>query len=312
MLRRLVPATAAAALLLTGLTACSAQSASADCTASLQAGVLSDSVTVLGDAGAVPQVSVPEDIAKISATQRTVVTEASDRERVAGEGSIVSATLTVVDSGTGKQIYTSPSLQDPAQDVEFLMVAKDAANPLSEAVRCTAPGERVVLAIAPEDGAQLAMQLGADPADPLVVVIDVAAVAPTHAEGRTRGLPSGYPAVVTDDTGRPGVVLPPRDPRAGTSSASRIVGDGAEVEAGDNVIAQVLSVGWDGSEKRNTWAAGALSGENILGNEDQVAQSGNTFRAELTGKTVGSQVVVVENEKGAEPQVVVVDILAVG
>jgi len=312
MLRRLVPATAAAALLLTGLTACSAQTASNDCTASLQSGVLSDSVTVLGDPGTLPQVSVPKDAAAITATQRTVVTEAEDRDRVAEEGSIVSATMTVIDSATGKQAYASPSLQDPAQDREFLLVTKEAANPLSEAVRCTAPGERVVLAIAPEDGAQLAAQLGSDPADPLVVVIDVAAVSPTRAEGPTRGLPSGYPAVVTNEEGRPGVVLPPRDAPAGTSSATRIVGDGEKVEAGDNVIAQVLSVGWDGAEKRNTWAAGSLSNENILGNEDQVAQSGNTFRAELTGKTVGSQVVIVENEKGAEPQVVVVDIVAVG
>lgn len=69
---------------------------------------------------------------------------------------------------------------------------------------------------------------------------------------------------------------------------------------------QVLTVGWDGTVKTNTWESGITQ----LGSEDQIAQSGFEFRKGLTGKKVGSQVVVIENEGGAA-QVSVIDILGV-
>ncbi|WP_244303340.1 hypothetical protein [Leucobacter coleopterorum] len=78
-------------------------------------------------------------------------------------------------------------------------------------------------------------------------------------------------------------------------------------------MAQVTEVLWDPTVTDNsqkllsdTWTDGLKA----LGNEDQIAQSGNTFRTELTGKTVGSQVVVIENT-GGEARVLVVDILGV-
>jgi hypothetical protein len=307
MLRRLVPATAAVGLLLAGLTACSAQpAASTDCEATLQPGALSNGVTVLGAFGEAPEVSVPEKGLKVGTTQRTVVTEAEGRNRLANEGSLVSARISFFDSKSGKTLYESAGISDPSQGPELLLVSKDTANPLSEAVRCTAAGDRVVLGIEAEEGAQLAAQLGSDPSRPLVGVIDVLEARPTHAQGPTRGLPAGYPAVVTNDEGRPGVVLPPRDAPKGTSSASRVVGDGAKVTAENRVIAQVLRVGWDGEEQENTWTTGPVD----LGNEQGISTSGFTFRGELTGKTVGSQVVIVENTQDVEPRVVVVDILA--
>lgn len=306
MLRRLVPATAVAALLIAGATGCSAQQAAdADCTPTMKPGALSDNVVVLGEFGQAPQVSVPKD-AEIVSTQRTVVGEATDRGVIASEQSLVGVNMAFFDGASGEQLYQSPGFAAPDQAPEFLMVSEDMANPLSEAVRCAAVGDRVVLALSPEEGAQLAGQLGGKPGSAVVGVIDVATASPLAAKGAVRGLPQGYPAVVTDETGQPGVVLPPRAAPAGTSSATRIAGEGVEVAADSNVIGQVLSVGWDGQITQNTWTEGLAA----LGTEDQIAQSGNTFRAELTGKTVGSQVVVVENVDGAA-RVVVVDILGV-
>lgn len=103
-------------------------------------------------------------------------------------------------------------------------------------------------------------------------------------------------------------MLPPRDAPAGTTSAVRVEGDGAEVGAEDNVIAQVLTVGWDGTVQTNSWNTGLMG----LGNEQQISQSGNTFREQLTGAKVGSQLVIIENESDAEAKVVVVDIIGVG
>lgn len=308
MLRRLVPATAAAALLLAGATGCSAQQASAaDCEPTLHPGALSDSVTVTGSFGEAPEVSIPDDL-RVLTTQRTVVEQAADRSNLVEDQSLVGVNMAFFDQASGERMYESPGFAAADQSAEFLLVSDDASNPLSESLRCAAPGDRVVVAMAPDEGGQLAMQLGGDPESPLIAVIDVVSAGPLAAKGPVRGLPDGFPAVVTNDEGRPGIVLPPRSAPEGTTAAVRVEGDGAEVGADDNVIAQVLSVGWDGTVQTNSWESG-LTG---LGNEQQVSQSGNTFRNQLTGAKVGSQLVIIENEADAEPRVVVVDIIGVG
>lgn len=304
MLRRLVPATAVSALLIVGLTGCGAQhSQASDCSAQLSPGALSNNVTVLGEFGTAPEVSVPDDI-EISETQRTIVGEAEDRSRVADEGSLVSVNMAFFDAATGDELYASPVFSGQGTSPEFLMVDEDMANPLSESVRCTAVGDRVVLALSPEDGAEIATQLGGTAESSVVAVLDVVAASPLAASGPVQGLPSGYPAVVTNDEGRPGIVLPPREAPEGISSATRVLGDGEKVTAENNVVGQVLSVGWGGEQRTNTWESGLVA----LGTEAQIEQSGYTFRGELTGKTVGSQVVIIDNSAG-DPQVVVVDIL---
>lgn len=306
MLRRIVPATAAAALLLTGLTACGAQQASAgDCATGMQPGALSDSVTVLGGFGELPQVKVPSDIDIVS-SQRTVVGEADgdDSERRAEDGTLVGVKMAFFDAASGEQLYASGGFQSGAS--EFMIIDDEQANPLTESVRCAVPGERIVVGFAPQDAAPISMQLGGTENAPLVGIFDVDSVSPLSAKGAARGLPAGFPAVVTNDEGRPGVVLPPNSAPSGTSTAVRIEGDGDEVSADSDIVAQVLEVGWDGRQISNSWE----QGPSLLGNEDQIPQSGNTYRAELTGQTVGSQVVIIENAGDAEPRVLVVDILA--
>lgn len=307
MLRRLVPMAAVAALMLAGVTGCSAQgTGGGDCTPTLEPGVLSDTVKVESGFGEMPEISVPER-ADIFSTQRTVVERASDRGEIARENTIVGVNMAFFDASDGKQLYASPGFSDPSTGAEYLLVSKEQANPLSEAVRCAGAGDRLTLALGPEDSAALAMQLGASPDSTLLAVIDVDSAAPLRSEGRVHGLPSGFPAVVTDHTGQPGVVLPPRKAPARTVSASRIVGDGPKVSADDGLIGQVLAVGWDGAVKKNTWESGPVA----LGTEDQIDQSGNTWRDQLTGKTVGSQVVITEAGENGDAQVVVVDILGV-
>jgi len=307
MLRRLVPATAAVALLLAGATGCSAQRAAADCEPQLGSGALSDSVTVLGGFGEAPQISAPEQV-EILASQRTVVHEAEDRSGAAGEGTLVGVNMAFFDSDSGEQLYESPGFAEAGQSPEFLLVSEDAANPLSEAVRCTVPGDRVVLALSPEESMQFGMQLGSVAVTPIIGVIDTVTTSPLSASGPVRGLPSGYPAVVTNDEGRPGVVLPPRPAPAGTDSAVRITGSGDAIAADDNVIAQVLSVGWDGVEQLNTWDTGLIA----AGTEEQPSDRlSSAVRAELTGASVGSQVVVIENEQDGQARVLVVDIVGV-
>lgn len=307
MLRRIVPATAAVALLLTGLTACSApQDQSSNCEAQLKPGVLSDGVKVKTGFGELPEVTIPKDV-DIDVSQRSFAEKAKDRSRLAGENTLVSMNMALYDAATSTPVYASPAFSGQATGPEFLMVSEEQSNPVSEAVRCAAVGDRIVLAISAADAAQIS----GDDSTALVGVIDVVAESPLRAEGKLRGLPNGFPAVVTNDEGRPGVVVPPGKAPEGTRSAVRIEGDGAVVTDTENVVAQVTEVLWDPSVTDNaqkllsdTWTDGLKA----LGNEEQIAQSGNTFRTELTGKTVGSQVVILENT-GGKARVLVVDIL---
>lgn len=307
MLRRIVPATAAAVLLLAGVTGCSAQQAqAADCSSVLQPGALSDGTTVLGAFGEEPQVSVPKNVS-IDTTQRTVVDSGEADGHVADEGTVVGVNMAFFASTGGDPLYESAGFSDDAASPELLLVSADVSNPLSEAVRCTVPGDRVVLALSPDDSAQLAGQLGAPTGASIVGVIDVETTGPLRADGPVRGLPNGYPAIVTAEDGRPGLVLPPTEAPGATTSAVRIEGDGKKVTADDSVIAQVLSVDWSGTVQQNTWDSSVIR----VGSEADIAQSGNTYRTELTGAKVGSQVVVLEHESGSTARVVVVDIVGV-
>ena len=83
MRRRIVPVAAAAALVVAGLTGCTAASTSAEsCVAPLSPGALSESVQVTGLGSGVPQVSI-DDAAEILNSQRSYVERAEDRSTVA-------------------------------------------------------------------------------------------------------------------------------------------------------------------------------------------------------------------------------------
>lgn len=312
MLRRIVPAVFATAVLATGLTACSAQGPievdRGDCTAILGAGAVSDNTVVLGGFGTAPEVSIPKDTV-IPVTQRSIVDSSgvTKNSAIASEETIASTNFAIYDQASGDELFASAGFGGASSSNEFFVVSQAAMNPLSEAVRCAAPGERVVLAMSPADSQGLQSQIGGTFGSGMVAVIDVEAVSGFSAEGATKGLPNGYPAVVTDADGNPGVVLPPRDAPTGLNSAVRIQGTGETVSAEDAVLVQVLSVDWEGNVVNNTRDIG---GPQQVLSEEESAASGVSFRGELTGKKIGSQVVVIEG--GDSARVTIVDILAAG
>lgn len=314
MLRRIAPAVLATAVIAAALTGCSSADANevdrGDCKPVLSPGVMSDSVVVLGGFNAEPQVKIPSDT-DIATTQRSIV-DSSDVKKnapVAGANSVVSVNFELFEQSTGEQLYRTDGFAagEKNRKNEFFLLSEDAANPLVEAVRCAVPGERIVLAMSQTDSIALHNQLGGDFETGIIAVIDVEAVSGLRAEGPVRGLPNGFPAVVTDSTGRVGMVLPPRDAPTGSTAAVRIMGDGPKVAKDDTIIVQVLSVSWTGSVLSNTWADG---GPQLIDTEEVATKQGLNFRTELTGKRVGSQVVITEG--GDSARAIVVDILAIG
>lgn len=300
MRRRIVPAAAAAALVVAGLTSCTAASSAADsCVAPLSPGALSESVTVTGLGSGTPKVSI-DDAAEILNSQRSFVERAEDRGTLATEGTIIAANIAYYDSISGELIEASESFGTGVAGELFL--ATEEGSPVLQGVMCSAAGDVVAIALPADISAGTVATAGAS----LVVVAEIVDVFPSAATGASRTLPSGFPSVVTDENGRVGVVLPPQEAASEVRAAARIEGTGATVEADSMVIGNVLTVGWDGSTLKNTWES---SPENF-GTEEQIAQSGATFREALTGFPVGSQVVIIEPGDGS-PKVSVVDILAI-
>ena len=294
-----------AALFVAGLTGCSASAGADECVSGVGPGALSNNVTVLGDFGEAPQVSIPSDIT-IQSPQRTVVQNAENRAATGGSESLISVNLAYFDSVTGEQLG-EPTPFDAESGSSFLVNSAENESPIAEALKCSAPGDRTVIALAPMESLAFMDQLGLTPGASLVMVVDTVSTNPLHAAGNRQGLPAGFPAVVTNESGQPGVVLPPSEAPEGTSSAASLVGNGPPISAEDAVIAHVLIVNWSGEKLTNTRETGNPI---PLGTENESDQSGVTFRSELTGHTVGSQVVVIEGGEGA--QVAVVDILAAG
>ena len=314
MLRRIAPAVLATAVIAAALTGCSSADAGVvdrtGCEPSLAPGAVSDSVVVLGGWGAEPKLSIPKD-AEISVSQRSIIDSSgvAQRPKLADGDAIVTLNFVIYEQTTGEELYRTEGFAGASDNRrnDFFLLSSEFSSPLVESVRCAAPGERVVLAMTQIDSVLLHQQIGGDIESGVVVVLDIEAVSPLHAEGSLRGLPNGFPAVVTDSTGRPGIVLPPRDAPVGSTASVRIAGDGPEVDASDAIVAQVLTVAWDGTVLSSTWADG---GPQLLEAEQAVQMQELNFRFELTGKRVGSQVVITEG--GDSARVHVVDILAIG
>lgn len=312
MLRRIAPAVLTVAVSAAVLTGCSSTDVvevdRGECAPSLGAGALSDSVVVLGGFGTEPEVSIPTDT-EIPVSQRSIVDASgvTPGARVAENDTIASVNFAFYDQATGDKLFSSAGFGGKSDGKEFFVLAEEMLNPLSAAVQCAVPGERVVLAMSPQDALPLRQQLGGTADSALVAVMDVEGVSGFKAEGRSKGLPNGFPAVVTDETGQPGLVLPPRDAPVGMKSGVRVVGDGEEVTEDERLLVQMFAVSWDGSVLTNTWASG---GPQLMPGEVEAAAQGLTFRTELTGKKIGSQVVITEG--GENARVVVLDILAAG
>lgn len=319
MRRRIVSAAtpaafvAAAAIVLTGLTGCSApaEGGEADanlvsfngCTNLIQPGALSDGVNLDSDG-----VDVVGPTGILNA-QRTVLEHGHASGYVAQAGDVVTANVSTYDAVTGQLLnerLNAPHLALPEeaidQTVEVLQSADSAQLTfdylLATALVCAVPGDTIVLAMTPVQSMSSQMSMNA-----VVSVIEVLSTESARANGDAHSLPNGFPAVTNDENGRPGIVLPPQAAPSELRTALRIEGNGAEVTAEESVIGNVLTVGWDGNLVANTWAEGMPG----FGTEES-PNPAYTFRDALTGYPVGSQVVILDPNDG-DPVVHVVDIV---
>lgn len=156
-------------------------------------------------------------------------------------------------------------------------------------------GSRVLVGVPPADGfgSQGSSQLGVQPTDTLLFLLDIkAAHTPLdRAKGTTVTPKAGLPTVKLADNGKPTITMPKSKPSTSLVTQLLIKGSGAKVASG-----QTISVRYIGALYKNgkvfdgtSWQDGAPATHFPIG----VGQVIPGWDKALVGQTVGSQVLLV-------------------
>lgn len=284
-------ATATAALLVSGLAACSSGEPSSTATPAgaacqnVKSGDTSKSVKVAGEYGKAPKVTFDSPL-KATDVQRTVIV--TGKGAVAKGGSNVDIALAAYNGTTGKEITAQGfDGSEPA----MVKVDDNAFVPgLVRAVECLHVGSRVVLTAPVKEafGSQDISQLKLTEKDSVVFVADLVDLPVTRAEGKPVTPPAGFPTVKLDaSTGEPTITIPKADPPTETKIGVLKQGDGETVQPGDTVTVQYKGVLWkDGKMFDSSWSRGTPTSFPTTG----VVKG---FKQALEGQKVGSQVIAI-------------------
>lgn len=269
---RMIAAAAATTLIATlGLTACSGDSASADCV-KVSSGSASDSVTVDGDIGGSATVTIDSAL-KVDSLQRTVVTKGDGVVPTTGQS--VEAIVSIFNGSTGERV--------DAVSTSLTVNDETLADPVRAGVDCLAVGSRSV-AVFPAtdlyDESSLA-SVGMAAGDSLILVIDVVSL---NEDPEVSDWSTGLPTVSFDGD-QPNLVLTGATKPDGIALKVLKEGSGQTVAAGDTVQVNYYGVNWAdgvsfdgnyGEDPAEFTLTGVIAG----------------FRAALIGQKVGSQILV--------------------
>ncbi|QNO38712.1 hypothetical protein H4J02_06920 [Protaetiibacter sp. SSC-01] len=313
----LASSVAVVAVLSAALTGCAASPDDVDaCEPVLAPGNASSLVTVKGDVGSAPRVTIPTPLVSTEA-QRTVIDEGEGL--VAHVGMTVDFDAAVYDAATGDLI--NETAFDGTQAVRYragLETTDQQEQPTSvaQALVCAQPGQRIVLTTTAAD---TGLNVGTAADSSLVFVIDVQDVFLGKADGVNQLPQDGLPVVVTAPDGTVGItvpsgVKPPTDYR----TANIKLGSGAKLAEGDLAVIQLASWSWptgegaDVTEKSSTWNIGRTPNTLELAREGEMALPEELLDA-LIGLPVGSQLlaVVPPAEGTDEATVFVIDVVGI-
>ena len=258
------------------------------------------------------------------------VAETSVQEIEAGEGEATTAEQDVelrylaVNGTTGEEILST----FPADETVVMSLANPNLLPgFLENLVGTKPGQSMILAMSPQDAFGTAgnAQLGIGPNDTVIFYVEVVkATTPlTQAEGEAVEPVEGLPTIEADGTSPATITIPEgEEPPSELVVQPLIKGEGAEIQAGQQVRMQYTGVQWSDGELFDTsLQEGREAFETVIG-AGQVIQG---WDEGLVGQTVGSRVLLVippamgygEAQEGGpgyelkdETLVFVVDILA--
>ncbi|WP_378146375.1 hypothetical protein ACFJGV_01760 [Cnuibacter sp. UC19_7] len=291
--------------LLVGLAACSSPS-TPDCTGAATSGPASDGIDVTGDFGTKPTVTfgTPLDFTDV---QRTVLTQGSGPET--GEGGTVLVDYSVYNAESGEQI-AGTSYQDGAQQLWTLSEKGAPAPGLDAALACVSAGSRVAVTLPADSDAQT-------PA--FILVVDVEQTYPRAASGGDVPAVAGFPSVVHDDTGRPGITVVSGTDETTFRTTALKKGDGPVVQDGDTLLVQFTSVNMDTKKvAASTWEKGSTQALSATSNDDPSISGVEKISNAMVGANVGDEIIAVvpadaaSSANASQPaSVYVIDILGV-
>lgn len=283
---------ATAGLVAVALTGCTAPAPAPEATE----GNSSSLVEAGGKFGETPKVDFPTPL---------MPSETECTELIEGEGPLLTegqtafTSIAMFNGATGELIQSSGF--DDEDPIGIVASPKAAFPGLTKGLTCARAGSRIAV-VSPQKDVfgedPSAAQLGINPDDSIVFVLDVERILPSRADGAVRLSRDGFPAVVLAPDGRPGITVPKNDPPEQTEVEVLKEGSGEVVESGDTVLVQYTGVLWsDNSVFDSTWEKGAPTSFTVADGEGSNVIPG--FSKAIIGQTVGSQVgVIVTPEDG--------------
>ena len=311
--------------LLASLAACSAapggSSAASSCKATAS-GAVSDAVKVSGSFGSKPKATfafpVTADI-----TQRSVVITGTGA--VAEPKDIVNVDFTLYNGATGAELTSTKYAE--GSTTSFPIDAAQFLPGVVKTLQCSTIGSRVVGVIPPDDsfGEAGSTQLGVEPGQDIVFVVDLVSIAPpteapiTAPDGADQPPTDGFPVVTVGADNTPTVAIPDATPPTALKMALLKKGAHSDVKDGDSVIVNYVGVNWN---TKKVFDSSFARGETATFKTSQVIAG---FTAALVGQKVGSRVIVIippdkgygaagspPDIGGTDTLVFVVDILGIG
>lgn len=242
-------------------------------------------VTVTGDFGKEPKVTVPTPLD---------VTSTTTSDLIVGEGRTVSTPkqllamdVALYSGDTGKKVVATEFNGDLTRLSNSESWSTQIPG-IAQALECATEGTRMVVGIAPEDlGEQTAAGFDLAEDESLVAVIDVLKVFYPHAEGELQFNGAlGLPTVVRAPDGRPGIIVPDATPPADLVVQTLIKGDGPVVTGEVPLRVHYTGVTWN---ERTVFDS---SWDKVPAQFD-LSRVIPGFAEGLKGQTVGSQVLLV-------------------
>ncbi|MDN3444028.1 hypothetical protein [Microbacterium sp. APC 3901] len=256
-----------------------------------------DSVSVEGEVGETPDVTVYSPVKGDSTSFADVIV---------GEGNTLTSTsqpmvldIAFYGGESGEKLYESEFNGDASRVHSISYWAERSAG-LETVLECATGGSRIVAVLTPEDFGEANVEaFGLAKDENVVAIVDLQDVYLARAEGASQFNDArGLPSVVRAPDGTPGVIIPDSDAPTEAVTETLIKGDGAKVEKDSTVVTNIMAVGWDDKTvTSSSWGA-----------EPNIGPAAN----ELVGATVGSQLLVVVPEADGNPATaIVVDILGI-
>lgn len=273
----------------------------ASCDRTTHSSGIEDAVTVKGDLGTEPKVTVYTPVKGTKTTYADTIT-GKGLPLVNGQ-QVMTAELSIFSGNTGDLVYAT-SYDKSTGNLSNIDTWSGQVPGLAKVLECVTGGSRVIASLTPKDfGAEQLSNFGLKADDHPVFVIDVVDTFRSRAEGALQFNDArGVPTVVRAPDGRPGVIIP--DAAAPTSQVVQtlIEGDGDPLEKTQTPVVNVTAVNWDDKSVLNTtWGANPML---------DLASSAPAVAEALVGKPVGSQILVVTPAaNGAGAVAYVVDIL---